>query len=74
MPIGLGEICQFVAPTAAYAAALSTQKGPIWPGDTAFDALYGGPTLTLPLSATILSTANWQSDAALPHLFTRFAA
>ncbi len=74
MPNGLGEICRFVAPTAAYAAALSTQEGSTWPGDTAFDALYGDPTPALPLSVTALPTADWQSDAALPHLFTRFAA
>ncbi len=74
MPIGLGEICRFVAPTAAYAAALGTQGGSIWPGDTAFDALYGEPTPALPLSVTAPPTADWQSDAALPHLFTRFAA
>ena len=74
MPIGLSEICQFIAPTAAYAAALGTQGGSTWTGDTTFDALYGSTTPALPLSATVLPVADWQSNAALPHLFTRFAA
>lgn len=74
MPIGLGEICRFVAPTAAYAAALDTPSTSASPGDTTFDALYGPKTPALPLSVTALPVAGWQSNPAMPHLFTRFAA